>query len=46
LERVKVSGLGRVDITVGSALDIFGGKLPYEDVVAWHRKQQQQSRIV
>ncbi len=41
LERVKVSGLGRVDITVGSALDIFGGKLPYRDVVAWHQQQQQ-----
>jgi len=41
LDRVKVSGLGRVDITVGSALDIFGGKLPYQDVVAWHRQQQQ-----
>lgn len=40
LERVAKAGGGRVDITVGSALDIFGGKLPYEDVVAWHRKQQ------
>mmetsp|Transcript_2641 Transcript_2641/g.6100 ORF Transcript_2641/g.6100 Transcript_2641/m.6100 type:complete len:329 (-) Transcript_2641:233-1219(-) len=44
LERVKVSGLGRVDITVGSALDIFGGKLPYRDVVAWHQQQQQHQR--
>jgi hypothetical protein len=40
LERVAVAGKGRVDITVGSALDIFGGKLPYADVVAWHKKQQ------
>ncbi|WNR42119.1 phosphoribosylformimino-5-aminoimidazole carboxamide ribotide isomerase [Paenibacillus roseipurpureus] len=24
---------GRLDITVGSALDIFGGKLPYDEVV-------------
>ena len=37
LERVASAGGGRVDITVGSALDIFGGKLPYSDVVAWHR---------
>ncbi|MCS7459246.1 phosphoribosylformimino-5-aminoimidazole carboxamide ribotide isomerase [Paenibacillus doosanensis] len=26
---------GRLDITIGSALDIFGGKLPYRDVVAY-----------
>jgi phosphoribosylformimino-5-aminoimidazole carboxamide ribotide isomerase len=32
-------GLGRVDITVGSALDIFGGRMAYNDVVEWHRKQ-------
>ena len=41
LERVAAAGQGRVDITVGSALDIFGGKLPYADVVQWHRQQQQ-----
>ncbi|GBF94401.1 phosphoribosylformimino-5-aminoimidazole carboxamide ribonucleotide isomerase [Raphidocelis subcapitata] len=39
LERVRASGRGRVDITVGSALDIFGGGLPYSEVVAWHRRQ-------
>lgn len=26
---------GKLDITVGSALDIFGGKLPYQDVVKY-----------
>lgn len=41
LERVKIAGNGRVDITVGSALDIFGGKLPYAEVLAWHRHQEQ-----
>jgi phosphoribosylformimino-5-aminoimidazole carboxamide ribotide isomerase len=40
LERIKVAGLGRVDVTVGSALDIFGGKLAYKDVVAWHFHQE------
>ena len=39
LERVARAGAGRVDITVGSALDIFGGQLPYEQVVAWHKQQ-------
>ncbi|MBQ6359765.1 MAG: phosphoribosylformimino-5-aminoimidazole carboxamide ribotide isomerase [Lachnospiraceae bacterium] len=31
-------GCGRVDITIGSALDIFGGKLPYKDVVEYMRR--------
>ncbi len=44
LESVRVAGRGRVDITVGSALDIFGGKLKYDDVVAWHKRQQQQQQ--
>ena len=37
LDRVKELGNNRVDLTIGSALDIFGGKIPYADVVAWHR---------
>jgi len=28
-----------VDLTIGSALDIFGGSIPYEQVVAWHKNQ-------
>jgi phosphoribosylformimino-5-aminoimidazole carboxamide ribotide isomerase len=39
LERVKRLGEGRVDCTVGSALDIFGGDLAYADVVTWSNKQ-------
>lgn len=38
LDRVHRLGMGRVDVTVGSALDLFGGSLPYQDVVDWHRK--------
>ncbi|CAE7458477.1 HISN3 [Symbiodinium pilosum] len=41
MERIRELGNGRVDATIGSALDIFGGKLPYEEVLRWHRKQQQ-----
>lgn len=33
-------GRGLIDVTVGSALDIFGGSLPYADAVAWQRKQE------
>ncbi|KAK9076765.1 hypothetical protein SSX86_005099 [Deinandra increscens subsp. villosa] len=40
MERIKAAGMGRVDVTVGSALDIFGGKLAYKDVVGWHFEQQ------
>ncbi|GLT64960.1 hypothetical protein SLA2020_374190 [Shorea laevis] len=40
LDRIKVAGLGRVDVTVGSALDIFGGNLGYKDVIAWHFQQE------
>ncbi len=38
LELVKQLGRGRVDLTIGSALDIFGGSLAYSDVVAWQRR--------
>ncbi|XP_041028117.1 1-(5-phosphoribosyl)-5-[(5-phosphoribosylamino)methylideneamino] imidazole-4-carboxamide isomerase, chloroplastic-like [Juglans microcarpa x Juglans regia] len=40
LETIKVAGVGRVDVTVGSALDIFGGTLAYKDAVAWHFQQE------
>jgi phosphoribosylformimino-5-aminoimidazole carboxamide ribotide isomerase len=38
---VASAGHGRVDITVGSALDLFGGKgLAYKDLVAWNRRSR------
>jgi hypothetical protein len=40
LELVREQGRGNVNVTVGSALDIFGGDLPYQDVLQWHRTQQ------
>ncbi len=40
LERIRVAGRGRVDVTVGSALDLFGGRLPFREAVAWHRRCQ------
>lgn len=39
LEEVTRLGQGRVDLTIGSALDIFGGAgVRYEDVVTFNRK--------
>jgi phosphoribosylformimino-5-aminoimidazole carboxamide ribotide isomerase len=37
LELVHRLGKGKVDVTVGSALDIFGGSLAYDEVVEWHK---------
>jgi len=40
LELVTRLGQGRVDLTIGSALDIFGGTgVRYEDAVAFNRRQ-------
>ena len=37
LEKVSTLSAGNVDVTVGSALDIFGGKgVRYDEVVAWN----------
>lgn len=40
LDRVKALGKGRVDLTIGSALDIFGGTVPFSDVVAWQNRNR------
>jgi len=37
LERVNELGGGRVDLTIGTALDCFGGDVKYDGVVAWHK---------
>jgi phosphoribosylformimino-5-aminoimidazole carboxamide ribotide isomerase len=38
LDLVKRLSNGRVDLTIGSALDIFGGSLVnFEDCVQWNR---------
>ena len=39
LELVRQLGQDKVDCTVGSALDIFGGSLAYDKVVEWHKQQ-------
>lgn len=37
-ELVREKGQGKVDLTIGSALDIFGGTLPYRDALLWNRR--------
>jgi phosphoribosylformimino-5-aminoimidazole carboxamide ribotide isomerase len=44
LEEVTRLGRGKVDLTIGSALDIFGGTgVKYDDVVKFNRRQSEQS---
>ena len=41
LEAVQQASGGRVHLTIGSALDIFGGKLNYTDCVAYNRRHSE-----
>ncbi|MBN1655047.1 MAG: phosphoribosylformimino-5-aminoimidazole carboxamide ribotide isomerase [Deltaproteobacteria bacterium] len=44
LEHVEKLSKGKVDLTYGSALDIFGGNLVrYSDCVAWNRGRERES---
>jgi phosphoribosylformimino-5-aminoimidazole carboxamide ribotide isomerase len=44
LEEVTRAGEGRIDLTIGSALDIFGGQTArYEELVAFNRRQRASS---
>lgn len=35
LQKLKELGRGRVDVTIGSALDLFGGNMKFEEVLAY-----------
>ncbi|HEY5298134.1 MAG TPA: phosphoribosylformimino-5-aminoimidazole carboxamide ribotide isomerase [Verrucomicrobiae bacterium] len=39
LEEVGRAGKGKVNLTIGSALDIFGGSVSYDDCVKFNRRQ-------
>jgi len=39
MELIRRLGQDKVDATIGSALDIFGGQLPYAEVLRWHAEQ-------
>lgn len=38
LDLVNKLGNSKLDLTIGSALDIFGGNLSYKEVIAWSQK--------
>jgi phosphoribosylformimino-5-aminoimidazole carboxamide ribotide isomerase len=42
LDLIAELGHGKLDLTIGSALDIFGGNLPYREVVEWQKKHNNQ----
>ena len=38
LDRIRAISGGAVDVTIGSSLSIYGGPLPYEEVVSYFRR--------
>lgn len=40
LDKVQASSRGKVDLTIGSALDIFGGSgVTFDECIQWNRSQ-------
>lgn len=46
LELARRLADGRVDVTVGSALDIFGGSMRYRDAVGWQRECEREADLL
>lgn len=40
LDKLRCLGRGRVDVTIGSALDLFGGPMVFRDVLAYMGKEE------
>jgi phosphoribosylformimino-5-aminoimidazole carboxamide ribotide isomerase len=41
VERVRTASRGKVDVTVGSALDLFGGSgVRYVDLLRWNERSR------
>lgn len=43
IELVDRLGKGKIDLTYGSALDIFGGKVPLVKLVEWNKTKRKDS---
>ena len=45
LELVKELSGGKVDLTIGSALDVFGGRgVTFQEAVEWNKKQEAEEK--
>lgn len=44
LELIASEGKNRIDVTIGSALDLFGGNLSYRGVVEWFRNRDKEKK--
>lgn len=40
LKKLKILGRNRVNVTIGSALDLFGGPMPFEEVLQYIRERE------
>ena len=40
IDKLQKAGHGNLDFTIGSALDIFGGRIKYRDVINYIRKEE------
>ncbi len=40
LQKIKEAGAGNIHVTIGSALDLFGGSMPFQEVLAYFRRNQ------
>ncbi len=40
LEKLDMLGRGRIHVTIGSALDLFGGEMRFEEVLQWCRSRE------
>ena len=40
LEKLKSLGKNRIDVTIGSALDLFGGQLEFEHVLSYCKEDK------
>ncbi|KAF2226098.1 phosphoribosylformimino-5-aminoimidazole carboxamide ribotide isomerase [Elsinoe ampelina] len=46
LDLVETLSKGKVDLTIGSALDIFGGNgVTFEDCIAWNKSRDEQNKV-